>query len=70
VRVVLDSSVLIAAARSVSTVVGNLAAGQTFRAIVQLCPTLRESDVDAAPLLLLADALLCGRRVETEPFVK
>jgi predicted dehydrogenase len=29
----------------------------------------RRSDVDLAPLRLVADALLCGRRTEVEPFV-
>jgi D-galactose 1-dehydrogenase len=30
----------------------------------------REVDVDPAPLQLVADAFLCGRRVEVEPFVE
>ena len=30
----------------------------------------RTSDVDVAPLRLVADAFLCGRRVEVEPFVE
>jgi D-galactose 1-dehydrogenase len=30
----------------------------------------REIDVDLAPLQLVADAFLCGRRVEVEPFVE
>ena len=29
----------------------------------------RRIDVDLAPLQLVADAFLCGRRVEVEPFV-
>ena len=28
----------------------------------------RRSDVDYAPLQLVADAFLCGRRIEVEPF--
>ena len=30
----------------------------------------RRSDVDYAPLQLVADAFLCGRRIEVEPFVE
>jgi hypothetical protein len=30
----------------------------------------RRSDVDIAPLQLVADAFLCGRRIEVEPFVE
>jgi D-galactose 1-dehydrogenase len=30
----------------------------------------RRSDVDCAPLQLVADAFLCGRRIEVEPFVE
>ena len=30
----------------------------------------RSSDVDFAPLQLVADAFLCGRRVEVDPFVE
>jgi D-galactose 1-dehydrogenase len=29
----------------------------------------RQIDVDVAPMRLVADALLCGRRIEVEPFV-
>jgi hypothetical protein len=30
----------------------------------------RGIDVDSAPLQLVADAFLCGRRVEVEPFIE
>ena len=30
----------------------------------------RRVDVDVAPLQLVADAFLCGRRIEVEPFVE
>jgi D-galactose 1-dehydrogenase len=30
----------------------------------------RAIDVDCAPLQLVADAFLCGRRVEVEPFIE
>jgi hypothetical protein len=30
----------------------------------------RSVDVDLAPLQLVADAFLCGRRVEVDPFVE
>ena len=32
--------------------------------------TARRSDVDMAPLQLVADAFLCGRRIEVAPFVE
>jgi hypothetical protein len=30
----------------------------------------RAIDVDSAPLQLVADAFLCGRRIEVEPFIE
>ena len=37
---------------------------------IEPCGTVGRSDVDYAPLQLVADAFLCGRRVEVDPFIE